>query len=122
LIYVDGDVTVNCDQVSGLTLVATGAITLNGSVVLKKGDTVNSAFIAGGNILLNNFSELSSLFWSNHSIVPVGAGKLAGTMVCQGFISFGPGLQFERVDTISDIYFCSDLAKYAFAVKGWSQM
>jgi hypothetical protein len=122
LIYVNGDVTLNSDQVSGLTLVATGSITLNGSVVLKEVGRLNSAFIAGGNILLNNFSELSAVFWSNQSIVASGAGKLAGTMVCQAPVSFGPGLQFERADTISDIYFPSDLTRYSFAVRGWSQL
>jgi hypothetical protein len=122
LIYVSGDVTLNSDQVSGLTLVATGSITLNGSVVLREGGRLNSAFMAGGNILLNNFSELSAVFWSNQSIVTLGPGKLAGTMVCQAPVSFGSGLQFGRVDTISDIYFPSDLTKYSFAVKGWSQL
>jgi len=121
IIYVNGDVTLDSDQVSGLTLAATGSITVNGSVVLADGGLLNSAFIAGGNILLKDFSEMSALFWSNQSVIAAATGKISGTMVSQESLSFGPGFQFVRVDSISDIYFPSDLTKYSFAVKGWSQ-
>jgi hypothetical protein len=122
VIYVNGDVTLDSDQVSGLILAATGSITLNGSVVLADGGRLNSAFIAGGNILLKDFSEISALFWSNQSIVTSASGKIGGTMVSQESVSFGPGFQFTRIDSISDIYFPSDLIKYSFTLKGWSQL
>lgn len=122
LIFVDGDVTLTAAAVSGLTLVATGSITLEGSVVLKGGETIDSAFFAGGNLLLHDGVQLSAVFWANGTLVPSGTAKITGTVACQGSVSFGSGFQFERSTHISDIYFYINPTAYSFVVKGWSQL
>jgi hypothetical protein len=122
MIFVDGDVILNATAVSGLTLVATGSVTLEGSVLLKGGKTIDSAFFAGGNILFSQGVQLSAVFWANGSVVPAGTAQIFGTMVCQGALSFTSGFQFERFTQISDIYFYTNPISYSFALKGWSQL
>lgn len=122
LIFVDGDLILQGDHLSGITIVATGSITLNGSTLLASDQTLDVAFIAGQDIILNDLSQIAGVLWSNKSIKKTGSGKLLGDIVCQGDISQFGRLQFERVSQISNIYLSPIPTAYSFALNGWSQI
>lgn len=122
LIFVDGNVTLQGNNLSGVTLVATGSITLNGVTVLDRVGNLNAAFIAGGDIKVNEFSQHAGVFWANGSIKKLGSGKLSGALVCQGNISQMEGFQFERVSQISNTFLSPTATTYSFTLGGWSQI
>jgi hypothetical protein len=122
VIFVDGQVTLTGTQLSGLTVIATGSITINGSTVLNAQGNLDTVFIAGGNISINEFSQIAGLFWTNGSIITVGAGRLKGAIVCQGSIRQQGGFQFERYDQYSSSSWYSTPSGYSFTVRGWSQI
>ena len=86
LIFVDGDLILQGDNLSGITIVATGSITLNGSTLLAADHTLDVAFIAGQDIILNDFSQIAGVLWSDKAVKKIGSGKLLGSVVCQGNI------------------------------------
>ncbi|MFH0789331.1 MAG: PilX N-terminal domain-containing pilus assembly protein [Pseudomonadota bacterium] len=122
LIFVDGNVTLQGSNLSGVTLVATGSITLNGVTVLNREGNLDSAFIAGRDIMVNEFSQLAGVFWANGSIKKLGSGKLSGALVCQGNISQMEGFQFERASQISNAFLSPTATPYSFTLGGWSQI
>jgi cytoskeletal protein CcmA (bactofilin family) len=122
LIFVEGDLTVRGENLSGVTLVSTGSITLNGSASLNGDHSLNTAFIAGRGIILNDFSQLAGVFWSNGSIRSMGSGKLLGAIVSQGNISQTEGFQFERISQISNVFLPRTAATYSFDLGAWSQI
>ncbi len=122
LIFIDGDLILQGNDLSGITIVATGSITLNGSTLLASDHTLDVAFIAGQDIILNDFSQIAGVLWSNKSVKKTGSGKLLGDIVCQGDIIQSGGLQFERVSQISNIYLSPMPTTYSFALNGWSQI
>jgi hypothetical protein len=122
LIFVDGDLTLQGDNLTGVTIVATGSITLNGSILLSADHTLDSAFIAGQDIILKDFTQIAGVLWSNKAVKKIGSGKLQGAVVCQGNIFQSGGLQFERVSQISNIYFSQTPTTYSFILNGWSQI
>ncbi|MBE3119269.1 MAG: hypothetical protein IMZ50_11020, partial [Candidatus Atribacteria bacterium] len=99
-----------------------GSITLNGSTILNGNHGLDTAFIAGGDIGLNDFSQIAGVLWSNGSFKKTGSGKLMGTVVCGGNIFQSGGLQFERVSQISNAFLSQAPTTYAFSLTGWSQM
>lgn len=122
LIFVDGNVTLQGSNLSGVTLVATGSITLNGVSVLNREGNLDAAFIAGRDIKVNDFSQLAGVFWANGSIKKLGSGKLSGALVCQGNISQMEGFQFERASQISNAFLSPTATAYSFTLGGWSQI
>ena len=122
LIFVDGDLTLQGNDLCGVTIVATGLITLNGSTRLSDDHLLDTAFIAGRDIILNDFSQIAGVFWSNGVVKKTGSGRLMGSIVCQGTIFQTGGLQFERVSRISNAYLSQSPATYSFSLSGWSQM
>lgn len=122
LIFVDGDLILQGNNLWGVTIVATGSITLNGFTRLTDDHTLDVAFIAGQDIILNDFSQLAGVFWSNKAIKKTGAGKLMGAVVCQENIFQSGGLQFERVSQISNNYLSPTPTTYSFTLTGWSQI
>ena len=78
LIFVDGDLILQGNNLSGVTIVATGSITLNGSTLLADDHTLDVAFIAGQDIILNDFSQIAGVLWSNKAVKKIGSGKLHG--------------------------------------------
>jgi len=122
LIFVEGDLILTGYALSGVTIAATGSITLNGSTSLNGNHDLDVAFIAGGDIGLNDFSQIAGVFWSNGTVKKTGSGKLMGTVVCQGSIIQSGGLQFERVSQISNPFLSPTPTSYAFSLTGWSQM
>lgn len=122
LIFVDGNLTLNGNELSGATFIATGSITLNGSAWLRADQMVDTAFIAGRDIIVNDFSQVAGVFWSNGSLISTGSGKLLGTIVCQGNITQSEGLRFERVSQISNPFLPPTPSTYSFTLRGWSQV
>ncbi|MGA3085824.1 MAG: PilX N-terminal domain-containing pilus assembly protein [Thermodesulfobacteriota bacterium] len=122
LIFVEGDLILTGNDLSGLTIVTTGSITLNGSTSLNGNHSLDTVFIAGRDIGLNDFSQIAGVFWSNGTVKKTGAGKLMGTVVCQGSIVQSGGLHFERVSQISNAFLSQTPTTYAFSLTGWSQM
>ncbi len=122
LIFVDGDLILTGNELSGATFVATGSITINGSAFLKADGILDTAFIAGRDIIINDFSQIAGIFWSNGSMINRGSGKLLGAVVSQGNITQLEGFQFERVSQISNTFPPPTSLKYSFTLKGWSQI
>lgn len=122
LIFVEGDLILTGNDLSGLTIVTTGSITLNGSTSLNRNHNLDTVFIAGRDIGLNDFSQIAGVLWSNGTVKKTGSGKLMGTVVCQGSIFQSGGLQFERVSQISNTFLSQTPTTYAFSLNGWSQM
>ena len=122
LLFVDGDLTLQGNNLCGVTIVATGSITINGSSRLADDHRLDVAFIAGQDIILNDFSQIAGVSWSNKTIKKTGGGRLMGTIVCQGPISQSGGMQFERVSEISNIFLSQSPTLYSFTLNGWSQI
>ncbi len=122
LVFVDGDLILTGNQLSGVTLVVTGSITLSGSTALPGGLALDTAFIAGRDINLKDFSEILGVFWSNGSIQTIGSGKLGGAMVCQGTIGPLDGCLFHRISQISKAFLPPTPPTYSFVIGGWSQI
>jgi hypothetical protein len=122
LLFVEGDLILQGDNLCGVTIVATGSITINGSTRLADNHTLDVAFISGQDIMLKEFSQIAGVLWSNKSIKKAGAGRLRGSVVCQGDILQSGGLQFERVSQISNGFLSLSPTTYAFTLTGWSQI
>jgi len=122
IIFVDGEVTLTAADLSGLTLIATGSITLNGSTVINAQGSLDTVFIAGGNITLNQCSDIVGVFWANGSLIKLSAGMLKGTVVCQGSIYQKEGFQFERFAHISSSFKFPTITGYTFHIRGWNQI
>ena len=122
MIFVDGDLILTGSELSGATFIATGSITINGSASLKADGFLDTAFIAGRDIIINDFSQIAGIFWSNGSMIKRGSGKLSGTVVSQGNITQLEGLQFERISQISNTFLPPTPSTYSFTLKGWSQI
>ncbi len=122
LIFVDGDLTLQGNNLCGVTLVATGSITVNGSTRLADDQRLDVAFIAGQDVIFNDFSQIAGASWSNKTVKKKGAGRLLGTIVCQGPIFQSDGMQFERVSEISNIFLSQSPTLYSFTLNGWSQI
>jgi hypothetical protein len=122
VIFVDGNVTLEGNTLSGVTLVATGSITLNGFTVLNRDGNLDTAFISGGDIIANPSSQIAGVFWANGFIKKLGAGKLMGALVCQGNISQVDGFQFQGVSRISNPFLSATPTGYSFTLGGWSQI
>jgi hypothetical protein len=121
-LFVDGHVNLKGTNLSGVILVATGTITLNGCTVLNGKGVLDTVFIAGGDIIVNEFSQMAGVFWANGSIKKQGSGKLMGALVCQGNISQLEGFKFERVSQISNTFLSLEPTTYSFSLSGWSQI
>jgi hypothetical protein len=122
LLFVDGDLTLQGNNLCGVTIVATGSITINGSTRLADDHKLDVAFIAGQDIILNDFSQIAGVSWSNRTVKKTGHGRLLGTIVCQGPIYQSGGFQFERVSQISNIFLSQSPIRYVFTLNGWSQI
>jgi type II secretory pathway pseudopilin PulG len=122
LVFVDGDLILTGNDLSGATFIATGSITINGSVILKADGILDTAFISGRDIFANDFSQIAGIFWSNGSVTRKGSGKLSGVVVCQGNITQSEGFQFERVSEISKAFLPPTSSTYSFTLKGWTQI
>ena len=122
LIFVDGDLILNGNELSGATFIATGSITLTGSALLRADHMLDAAFIAGRDIIVSDFSQIAGVFWSNGSLIRMGSGKLSGTIVCQGNITQPGGLRFERVSQITNFFLPPTPSTYSFTLRGWSHM
>ncbi|MBI4764210.1 MAG: hypothetical protein HY787_06365 [Deltaproteobacteria bacterium] len=122
LLFVDGDLTLQANHLCGVTIVATGSITINGSTRLADDHRLDVAFIAGQDIILNDFSQIAGVSWSNRTVKKTGTGRLMGTIVCQGPIFQSGGMQFERVSQISNTFLSPSPSLYSFTLNGWSQI
>jgi hypothetical protein len=121
-LFVEGDLVLQGNLFCGVTIVATGSITINGSSRLADNQALDVAIIAGQNIILNNISEIAGVFWSNKTVQKTGSGRLKGAIVCQGNILQSGGLQFEKVSQVSNDFLSLSPATYTFTLKGWSQI
>lgn len=122
LLFIDGDLTLQGDNLSGVTIVATGSITINGSTRLADNHTLDVAFIAGQDIILNDFSQVAGVLWSNKAVKKTGAGRMVGSVVCRGHFSPSGGLRFDRFTQISNSFLSQAPGIYSFTLKGWTQM
>ncbi len=122
LIFIDGDVTLQGVDLRGLTVVATGTIILNGSSSPDQVQRVTAAFIAGRDIILNQFQELCGVFWTNGSLIQRGSGQVLGSIVSQGDLSRSGGFQFSRRAEILNPYLPQNLSSFVVTMGGWIQM
>lgn len=122
LIFVDGNVNLTGNSVSGLTLVATGSITLSGSIHLVKNLSLDTAFIAGRDIIIKDSNQPAGVFWSNGAIQKSGSGKLIGAVVCQESVFQLDGFQFKRIAEISNPYLSQSPQAVSFRLGGWAQI
>ena len=79
LIFVDGDLILQGSNLCGITLVATGSITINGSTCLTDDHTLDVAFIAGQDIILNDFSQIAGVLWSDKTLKKSAPGGCMGS-------------------------------------------
>jgi hypothetical protein len=122
LIFVEGDVQVQGVALSGVTLVATGAITLAGSTSLNPVQQIDTALIAGRDVILKQEGPTAGVFWAGGSFVPEGFGELQGMVISQGGIQAGPSFRFRRNDQIDNPYLPPPSSGPRFVLKGWLQL
>jgi hypothetical protein len=122
MLFVEGDLILQGNDLCGVTVVATGSITINGSTRLADDHTLDVAFISGQDIILNEFFQIAGVLWSNKTIRKTGAGRLTGSVVCQSDILQSGGLQFEGVSQISNEFLSLSPTAYTFTLAGWSQI
>ncbi|MEW6184451.1 MAG: PilX N-terminal domain-containing pilus assembly protein [Thermodesulfobacteriota bacterium] len=120
--FIDGDLHLKAEALSGATIVVRGRMTVEGSSIQLPGQELNTAYIAGGDIQINSPLELSGIFWANGGLRKNGPGKIRGAVVCQGDIFLSPGLQFERISPISNFFLSPLTPTYSFFINGKSQM
>jgi hypothetical protein len=122
LIYIDGDLHLKAEALSGVIIVARGKLTIEGGSIQHSGLPVDTVFISGGDIQINSSSELNGVFWTNGSLRKNNPGKIRGAVVCQGDISLSPGLQFERISWISNFFLSPLRPTFSFFLSGKSLM
>ena len=122
LLFVDGALTLQGEELSGITLVSTGQITFKGTARLSGDQKVNVAFLAGGDILLEAATEAAGVFWSGGAFIPPVSGSLEGLIVSRGSLYFSGPLIFRRSDRIDNPYLPHPPLKGDFVLKGWLQL
>ena len=122
LIFVAGNARVQASDLSGVTLVATGRITLFGNIRFNARQQIDTALLAGGDILLNNAGEACGVFWSGGALIPAGAGKVEGIIVSQGGVRADRSFRFQRSDRLQNPYLPPPSSGPPFVLKGWLQL
>ena len=122
LLFVEGEVTLQGEELSGITLVSTGKITFKGTARLNGDQKLNVALLAGGDIVLEAGTEAAGVFWSGGSFVPPTGGSLEGLIVSRGSIHSSGPLIFQRSDRIANPYLPHPPLKGEFTLKGWLQL
>ena len=122
LLFVEGEVTLQGEELSGITLVSTGKITFKGTARLNGDQKLNVAFLAGGDILLEAATEAAGVFWSGGAFVPPVGGSLEGLIVSRGSIHSSGPMSFRRSDRIDNPYLPHPPLKGEFTLKGWLQL
>ncbi len=122
LLFVDGEVTLQGEELSGITLVSTGKITFKGTARLNGDQKLNVAFLAGGDIVLAAAAEAAGVFWSGGAFIPPVGGSLEGLIVSRGSIHSSGPLSFRRSDRIDNLYLPHPPLKGEFTLKGWLQL
>ena len=122
LLFVEGEVTLQGEELSGITLVSTGEITFKGTARLNGDQKLNVAFLAGGDILLEAATEAAGVFWSGGAFVPPVGGSLEGLIVSRGSIHSSGPMSFRRSDRIDNPYLPHPPLKGEFTLKGWLQL
>ncbi|HSO72419.1 MAG TPA: hypothetical protein VLR91_07220, partial [Thermodesulfobacteriota bacterium] len=122
LLFVDGEVTLQGEELSGITLVSTGKITFKGSARLSGDQKLTVAFLAGGDLFLEAATEAAGVFWSGGPFVPPVSGSLEGLIVSRGSIHSPGPFNFRRSDRIDNPYLPHPPLKGEFTLKGWLQL
>ncbi len=122
LIFVDGEVTLEGEELSGITLVSTGKITFKGTARLNGAQKLNVAFLAGGDILVEAATEAAAVFWSGGAFIPPVNGRLEGLIVSRGSIHSSGPLIFRRSDRVDNPYLPHPPLIGEFRLKGWMQL
>jgi hypothetical protein len=122
LLFVDGEVTLQGEELSGITLVSTGRITFNGAARCNGEQRLNVAFLAGGDIFLEAATEAAGVFWSGGAFIPPVNGSLEGLIVSRGSIHSSGPFNFRRSDRIDNPYLPHLPLKGEFTLKGWLQL
>ena len=122
LLFVEGEVTLQGEELSGITLVSTGKITFKGTARFNGDQKLNVAFLAGGDILLEAGTEAAGVFWSGGAFVPPVSGSLEGLIVSRGSIHSSGPLIFRRSDRIDNPYLPHPPLKGEFTLRGWLQL
>jgi hypothetical protein len=122
LFFVEGDVTLQGEDLSGITLVSTGKITFRGTSRLNGDQKMDVAFLAGGDLLLEAVPEAAGVFWSGGAFIPPAGGSLEGIVVSRGSIHSSGTFTFRRCERIANPYLPHPPLKGEFTLKGWLQL
>jgi hypothetical protein len=122
LIFVDGDVTLQGLDLSGITLVSTGRIIFRGSSRLNGDQKLDVALLAGGDLRLEAVQEAAGVFWSGGAFIPPPGGSLEGVIVSRGSIRSPSPFSFRRSDRVANPYLPRAALIGTFALKGWLQL
>jgi len=122
LFFVEGEVTLQGEELSGITLVSTGKITFKGTARLNGDQKLNVAFLAGGELLLEAGTEAAGVFWSGGAFIPPVNGSLEGLIVSRGSIHSSGPFNFRRSDRIDNPYLPHPPLKGEFTLRGWLQL
>lgn len=122
LVFVDGEVTLQGEELGGITLVSTGRITFKGTARCNGEQKLTVAFLAGGDILLEPATEAAAVFWSGGAFIPSVSGRLEGLIVSRGSIHSSGPLIFRRSERLDNPYLPHPPLKGEFTLKGWLQL
>jgi hypothetical protein len=122
LLFVEGDLLLEAREVRGVTVVATGALTLKGSSSVGDNQEIGVAFMAGRDIHLQEISDLQAVLWANGNIRQEGAGLLSGALVCQGSVLGQENFRFRLQDRVANPFLPRRTPDWDIRVGGWSQL
>jgi hypothetical protein len=122
LFFVEGEVTLWGENLSGITLVSTKKMTFRGTSRLNGDRNLDVAFLAGGDLLLEAVPAAAGVFWSGGAFLPAPGCNLEGLVVSRGSIRSPGPFTFQRYDRIVNPYLPQPPLKGEFALKGWLQL
>jgi hypothetical protein len=122
LLFVEGEVTLTGENLSGITVVSTGRITFKGNSRLNREREVDVAFLAGGDLRLEAVPEAAGVFWSGGAFIPPPGGTVEGIVVSRGSIRSPGPFTFRRSDRIANPYLPHPPLEGEFTLKGWLQL
>lgn len=105
-IFIDGDVNINIDgaeDLSNVTVVASGEIVVNGSVDIGTAhqDNLDVVFASGGDVELNGSRSFKSVFWTNGRFTQNGA-SLSGRVIAEEAIFLNGSFTLTSSDILVD--------------------
>lgn len=121
LIFIEGDLQLRCEELSGITVVVTGKLILEGNTIHKAGGDLDLAFLSGADTIVRPQREINGVFWTGGSFSASGPGKIRGAVISRGDLLLTGGVAFERESRLSPAFLRPLSPTVSFHLSGWAQ-